>query len=102
MDVWKPGKMDVWKPAFEAFRKRHRQGPDFAVWQKASRPLGELDALQKILKLSAIAVFPRPPMWRLTAAGCSTNPARRTSAQLLQLRPPPRPRGHSSLAAPRA
>ena len=41
--------------AFEAFRKRHEQRREFAAWQKAARPLGELDSLQKILKLSSFA-----------------------------------------------
>jgi hypothetical protein len=45
--------------AFEVFRTQHASRPDFAAWQKAARPLGELDSLQKILKLSAIAVAPR-------------------------------------------
>ena len=45
--------------AFEAFRKEHATRPDFAAWQKAARPLGELDSLQKILKLSALASQPR-------------------------------------------
>jgi len=44
--------------AFEAFRKQHEPRPDFAVWQKAARPLGELDSLQKILKLSVLAANP--------------------------------------------
>jgi hypothetical protein len=48
--------------AFEAFRKRHEQRSDFPAWQKAARPLGELDSLQKILKLHAIAVPQRPPV----------------------------------------
>jgi hypothetical protein len=39
--------------AFEAFRERYATRPDFATWQKAARPLGELESLQKILKLSA-------------------------------------------------
>ncbi len=46
--------------AFDAFRKQHAALPDFAAWQKTARPLGELDSLQKILKLSAIAATPRP------------------------------------------
>jgi hypothetical protein len=47
--------------AFEAFRKCHGQRSDFAAWQKAALPLGELDSLQKILNLSAIATtIPRP------------------------------------------
>ena len=39
-----------------------RQRPDFAAWQKAARPLGELDSLQKILKLSALAAVPPAPV----------------------------------------
>ena len=58
--------------AFEAFRKQHATRPDFAAWQKAARPLGELDSLQKILKLSALAAIAAPGRCR-TAAGCSTN-----------------------------
>jgi Helicase HerA, central domain len=46
--------------AFEAFRKLHAIRPEFAAWQKGARPLGELASLQKILKLSAIAVTPHP------------------------------------------
>src|SRR5262249_40925133 len=45
--------------AFEAFRARLATRPDFAAWQKAARPLGELDSLQKILKLSDLAATPR-------------------------------------------
>jgi hypothetical protein len=53
--------------AFEAFRTIHRARPDFTAWQRASRPLGELDSLQKILKLGALlttppsTVAPKPP-----------------------------------------
>ena len=46
--------------AFEAFRKQHATRSDFAAWQKAARPLGELDSLQKILRLSDIAPTARP------------------------------------------
>jgi len=46
--------------AFVAFRKQHAARPDFAAWQKSARPLGELDSLQKILKLSALVATPRP------------------------------------------
>jgi hypothetical protein len=45
--------------AFEAFRKVHGQRPDFAAWQKAARPLGELASLQKILKLNTLVAVPR-------------------------------------------
>jgi hypothetical protein len=38
--------------AFEAFCKQHAARPDFVAWQKAARPLGALDSLQKILKLN--------------------------------------------------
>jgi hypothetical protein len=41
--------------AFEAFRQQYMGRPDFAAWQKAARPLGELDSLQRILKLPALA-----------------------------------------------
>jgi len=41
--------------AFEAFRSSHATRPDFTAWQHAGRPLGELDSLQKILKLSALS-----------------------------------------------
>jgi hypothetical protein len=46
--------------AFEAFCQQHTTRPDFAAWQKAARPLSELDSLQKILKLSAPAAPLRP------------------------------------------
>ena len=46
--------------AFEAFRTNHAARPDFAAWQNAARPLGELDSLQKILKLSALVAMPQP------------------------------------------
>jgi len=45
--------------SFEAFRKLHQQRPDFAGWQKSARPLGDLESLQKILRLNALALFPR-------------------------------------------
>jgi hypothetical protein len=45
--------------AFEAFRKQHASRPDFAAWQKAARPLGELESLHKILRLNALAAAPR-------------------------------------------
>jgi hypothetical protein len=45
--------------AFDAFRKCHETRPDFAAWQKAARPLGELDSLQKILKLGTLVTVPR-------------------------------------------
>jgi Helicase HerA, central domain len=41
--------------AFEAFRVQHSTRPDFADWQKRAHPLGELDSLQKILRLKEIA-----------------------------------------------
>jgi hypothetical protein len=52
--------------AFEAFRKQHRSRPDFAAWQKTARPLGELNALQKILRLKdlAEALTSSPPLTR--------------------------------------
>jgi hypothetical protein len=46
--------------AFEAFRKQHGMRPDFGGWQKAARPLGELDSLQKILRISTLTAAPRP------------------------------------------
>ena len=46
--------------AFEAFRKQQATRSDFAAWQRAVRPLGELDSLQKILRLSDIAPIARP------------------------------------------
>jgi DNA helicase HerA-like ATPase len=45
--------------AFEAFRTHHAR-PDFAAWQKSARPLGELDSLQKILRLKELSTVPRP------------------------------------------
>jgi hypothetical protein len=42
--------------AFEAFRKVHGNRPDFAGWQNSTRPLGELDSLQKILRLSTLVI----------------------------------------------
>jgi hypothetical protein len=58
--------------AFEAFHKQYILRPDFAVWQKASQPLSELNSLQKILKLSALASSPR-------AAGSPPPPAAPTT-----------------------
>ena len=49
--------------AFEAFRKQYATRLDFAAWQKAARPLGQLDSLQKILKLSSIATIARPAVF---------------------------------------
>jgi hypothetical protein len=48
--------------ACEAFRRQHANRPDFAAWQKSARPLGELDSLQRILKLNTlpIAEFAKP------------------------------------------
>ncbi len=46
--------------AFEAFRREHATRPDFAPWQKTARPLGELDSLQRILRLKTLAAAPRP------------------------------------------
>ena len=46
--------------AFEAFRKQQAIRSDFAAWQRVVRPLGELDSLQKILRLSHIAPITRP------------------------------------------
>jgi hypothetical protein len=48
--------------AFEAFRARHAARIDFAVWQRSARPLGELDSIEKILKLSALAATSRAPV----------------------------------------
>jgi hypothetical protein len=46
--------------AFEAFRKQNENRPGFAAWQRATRPLGELQSLQKILRLNVLAAAPRP------------------------------------------
>jgi hypothetical protein len=46
--------------AFEAFRKQYATRSDFTAWQKAARPLGQLESLQKVLKLSSIATIARP------------------------------------------
>ena len=45
--------------AFEAFREVNASRSDFGTWQKASRPLGELDSLQKILRLADLAPIHR-------------------------------------------
>src|SRR5262249_586488 len=45
--------------AFQEFRSRQSTRLDFGAWQKAARPLGELDSLQKILKLTTLAAIPR-------------------------------------------
>ena len=87
--------------AFEAFRKQHATRPDFAAWQKAARPLGELDSLQKILKLSASRRNPRAGGRRTTAGRC-TNAVRRGSAWPRRFRfssTAARLRGHSFSAA---
>jgi hypothetical protein len=47
--------------AFEAFRQRHGSRPDFAAWQRAARPLGELNSLQDILRLKALAAAAPAP-----------------------------------------
>jgi hypothetical protein len=50
--------------AFDEFRKKHAGRPDFAAWQKMSRPLGDLDSLQKILRLNSfkpVAAVPSAP-----------------------------------------
>src|SRR5579883_2569181 len=41
--------------AFEAFHEQNGQRSDFVVWQKVARPLSELNSLQGILRLSALA-----------------------------------------------
>lgn len=46
--------------AFEAFRKQHEKRPDFVAWQRTARPLGELNTLQKILRLNTLVAAPRP------------------------------------------
>jgi DNA helicase HerA-like ATPase len=46
--------------AFEAFRNQYAGRPDFGAWQKSARPLGELDSLQKILRLNTLVAPPRP------------------------------------------
>ena len=58
--------------AFTAFRKQHTSRPDFIAWQKAARPLGELDSLQKILKLGALPAT-QTRGGRPTSHGCHTN-----------------------------
>ena len=45
--------------AFAAFREKHAGRPDFAAWQKESRPLGELASLQKLLRLNTLKAAPR-------------------------------------------
>jgi hypothetical protein len=45
--------------AFEAFRAEHEKRTDFAAWQKTARPLGELDSMQKILRLNTLVASPR-------------------------------------------
>jgi hypothetical protein len=45
--------------AFEAFRKLHSVRADFTPWQRSARPLGELDSLQRILRLQAIHAAPK-------------------------------------------
>lgn len=45
--------------AFAAFRTGHKDRPDFAEWQRTARPLGELNAVQKILNLKDLAASPR-------------------------------------------
>jgi hypothetical protein len=47
--------------AFEEFRKEHAARSDFASWQVSARPLGELESLDKILRLSALRAS-RPPV----------------------------------------
>ncbi len=44
--------------AFDDFRTQHRQRPDFGSWQKEARPLGQLNALQKILRLNECVAMP--------------------------------------------
>jgi len=61
--------------AFEAFRKQHKQRPDFATWQRGARPLGELDSLQKILKLSTLAPIPLAQVVPLPPAAATTQSA---------------------------
>jgi hypothetical protein len=46
--------------AFQAFRQRHDSRDDFAAWQRTTRPLGELNALQKILRLKDLAELRLP------------------------------------------
>ena len=50
--------------AFAAFRKRHEDRPDFAAWQRSTRPLASLASLENILRLSAFprVVDPVPPL----------------------------------------
>ena len=58
--------------AFAAFRTSHATRPYFAAWQNAARPLGELQSLQKILKLATFVAIPYAATVRRTA-GCSVN-----------------------------
>jgi hypothetical protein len=72
--------------AFEAFRKAHTTRPDFAAWQKAARPLGELDSLQRILKPSTFDEIRRaadatPPPAPAPTRPESTAPAAAVSPQ---------------------
>jgi hypothetical protein len=46
--------------AFAAFRRQHASRPDFLAWQKNARPLGELNSLQKILRLNTLTAASRP------------------------------------------
>jgi DNA helicase HerA-like ATPase len=46
--------------AFDAFRQKHMVRSDFAVWQRQSQPLSELETLKRILKLNTIASVLRP------------------------------------------
>jgi hypothetical protein len=67
--------------AFEAFLKQQENRPHFAAWQRTARPLGELDALQKILRLKDLVEAPRSPSSALLtrpsppAAPAQTRPA---------------------------
>lgn len=46
--------------AFQGFLERHAERRDeLLAWQKRARPLGELDSLQKILRLNSLHAMPR-------------------------------------------
>jgi hypothetical protein len=54
--------------AFGAFRQEHASRSDFAAWRKIARPLGQLDSLEKILRLNILAATSCPAAVRNAAA----------------------------------
>ena len=48
--------------AFAAFRQQAGTRPEFLAWQKSSRPLGELESLQKILSLNELLSITSSPV----------------------------------------